>query len=138
MVPQCVEIGDNFISAPYSIVLAHDASTFFHSGKYRVEKTIIGNNVFLGAHSVVLPGVKIGNNVIVGAGAVVTKDVPDDVVVAGNPAKILKTVAEYINDLENKGVLIEPPNSFEKVFRNERLNEKDILEFQSAVLKGKS
>ena len=50
----------------------------------------IGNNVWLGGGVIVCPGVTIGNGVTVGAGAVVTKDVPDHVVVAGNPAKIIK------------------------------------------------
>ena len=60
------EIGDNFTSAPGAIITAHDASTAKHTQgmKYRIEKVIIGDNVFLGANSVVLPGVKIGNNSI--------------------------------------------------------------------------
>lgn len=44
--PELVEIGDDFISAPGSIILAHDASTLWHTGKYRVQKTKIGNRVF--------------------------------------------------------------------------------------------
>lgn len=47
-------------------------------------------NVWFGGNCVVLPGVTIGNNVVVGAGSVVTKDIPDDAVVAGNPARILR------------------------------------------------
>lgn len=50
---------------------------------------IIGNNVWLGAHVVVLPGVTIGDGVIVAAGAVVTKDIPSNVVVGGVPAKVI-------------------------------------------------
>ena len=52
--------------------------------------THIGNQCFIGMNSIILPGVKIGNNVIVGAGAVVTKDIPSNTIVAGNPAKVLK------------------------------------------------
>ncbi|KAJ2182189.1 hypothetical protein EV176_005463 [Coemansia sp. RSA 451] len=52
----------------------------------------IGNNVWIGGSAIILPGVTIGNNVTVGAGSVVTKDVPDNVVVAGNPAQIIKLV----------------------------------------------
>lgn len=51
---------------------------------------VIGNNAWIGGSSVILPGVTIGNNVVVAAGSVVVKDVPDNVVVAGNPAKIIK------------------------------------------------
>lgn len=50
----------------------------------------IGNNVNIGAGSIILGDIKIGNNVDIGAGSVITKDVPDNVVVAGNPAKIIK------------------------------------------------
>lgn len=51
---------------------------------------IIGDDVWIGANSVVLPGVKIGNGAIIGAGSVVTKDVPDYAIVVGNPARVLK------------------------------------------------
>lgn len=54
------------------------------------EKTVIGNDVWLGANVVVLPGVTIGNHVVVAAGAVVTKDIPDYAIVGGIPAKVLK------------------------------------------------
>jgi len=51
---------------------------------------VIGDDVWIGANAVILPGVTIGNHVVVAAGAVVTKDVPDNCIVAGVPAKILK------------------------------------------------
>ncbi|MGG5463274.1 sugar O-acetyltransferase [Clostridium sp. B9] len=52
----------------------------------------IGNNVWIGGHSTINPGVNIGNNVVVASGAVVTKDVPDNVLVGGNPARIIKEI----------------------------------------------
>lgn len=52
--------------------------------------TTIGNNVFIGANSVIMPGVTVSDNVIIGAGSIVTKDIPSDVIVAGNPAKIIR------------------------------------------------
>jgi maltose O-acetyltransferase len=54
----------------------------------------IGNNVWIGGSCVILPGVNIGDNSIVAAGSVVTKDVPTNTIVAGNPAKILKHITE--------------------------------------------
>lgn len=54
----------------------------------------IGDDVWLGANVVILPGVTIGSNVVVAAGAVVTKDVPSNCVVGGVPARILKTLPE--------------------------------------------
>ena len=53
-------------------------------------RPVIGNNVSIGCHVCIIGPVRIGNNVIVGAGSVVIKDVPDNCVVAGNPAKIIK------------------------------------------------
>jgi NDP-sugar pyrophosphorylase family protein len=100
-----VEIGAGFISAPGSIILSHDASTVIHTGKLRVEKTVIGKNVFLGANAVVLPGIKIGDGSIIGAGAVVTKDVPVGMVVGGNPAKVITSVANYMKKCEERNVL---------------------------------
>ncbi|EHK6278504.1 CatB-related O-acetyltransferase [Escherichia coli] len=59
-------------------------------GRNRDMKTIIGNDVWLGANSLVLKGVKIGDGAVIGAGAVVTKDVPPYAIVGGNPAKVIK------------------------------------------------
>ena len=56
----------------------------------------IGDNVFIGADTVVLPGVSIGNNSVVGANSTVTKDIPANVVAAGNPAMVICTVDEYV------------------------------------------
>lgn len=58
-------------------------------------KVKIGNNVFIGMQSTILKGVTIGNNVIIGANSLVNKDVPDNCVVAGNPAKVIMSLDEY-------------------------------------------
>ena len=61
--------------------------------KYRKSKPIfIGNNVFIGARSIILKGVNIGKNSIVGAGSVVTKNIPDNEIWAGNPAKFIRKI----------------------------------------------
>ena len=57
----------------------------------------IGNDVWIGANVTILPGVTIGNNVIIAAGAVVTKNIPDNVIAGGVPAKVIK---ELENDVE--------------------------------------
>lgn len=134
LIPQMVEIGDNFVSAPGSIILAHDASLFRHTGSYRVEKTVIGNDVFVGANATILPGVKIGDGAIIGAGAVVTKDVSPYTVVAGNPAKYMCTVAEYAAKMKAKGCLYEAPASFQKLWQGEKINAEQVREFQGLIL----
>ena len=81
-----IEIGDNVTMAPNVHVLCHDASTKQFLGYTKIGRVNIGNNVFIGAETVILPGVNIGNNVVIGANSTVTKDIPDGVVVAGSPA----------------------------------------------------
>ena len=97
-----VSIGDNVILAPRVHVLAHDASTQLFLGYTRVEDTKIGNNVFIGAGSIVLPGVTIGDNVIIGAGSVVAKDIPDNSVAVGNPARVVKPLSEFLEENKQK------------------------------------
>ena len=54
----------------------------------------IGDNVWIGGNTVVVPGVTIGSNVVIGAGSVVTKDIPDNVVAAGNPCRVIRPITE--------------------------------------------
>lgn len=58
-------------------------------------KITVGNWVYIGANSIIMPGVTIGDNVLVAAGSIVTKSIPSGVVVAGNPARVLCTTEEY-------------------------------------------
>ncbi len=92
-----VRIGRNCMIAPrVSIFTAThplDAATRT-AGREFAKPITIGDNVWIGGHAVINPGVTLGNNVVVGAGAVVTKDVPDNAVVAGVPAKILSLASD--------------------------------------------
>ena len=54
----------------------------------------IGDNVWIGGNTVINPGVTIGSNVVIGSGAVVTKDIPDGVIAAGNPCKVIRPITE--------------------------------------------
>ena len=56
---------------------------------------VVGNNVYIGARTIIMGGVTIGNNVIIGAGSIVTHDIPDNSVAVGVPAKVVKTLEEY-------------------------------------------
>lgn len=92
-----VKIGDNCMLAPN--VAIYTAGHPIHpdtrnSGyEYGVE-VVLGDNVWVGGNSVICPGVHIGNNVVIGAGSVVTKDIPDNVIAAGNPCKVIREISE--------------------------------------------
>jgi maltose O-acetyltransferase len=89
-------IGDAVTLAPRVVVLAHDASTKRLLGYTRIGMVTIGDRVFVGGNSVILPGVQIGDDVIVGAGSVVTTDIPAGQVAAGNPARVLMSTQDYL------------------------------------------
>jgi maltose O-acetyltransferase len=91
-----IEIGDDVTLAPRVHILAHDASTKMHLNYTRIGKVKIGNRVFVGAGSIILPGVTIGNDVVIGAGSVVSRDVPDGHVAAGNPARVICTIDAFL------------------------------------------
>jgi maltose O-acetyltransferase len=92
-----ITVGDNCLLAPNVVI---SSATHPLSAKRRAagdeyaKPIVIGNNVWIGANATICPGVTIGNGVVIGAGAVVVKDVPDNVVVAGVPAKIIRTIEE--------------------------------------------
>lgn len=86
----------NHVTISNARILTHDASTKRFLGYSKVGRVTIGDYSFIGAGAILLPGVKIGKNVIVGAGSVVTKDIPDNSVVAGNPAHYICSIEHYI------------------------------------------
>lgn len=90
-----ISIGDDVTFSVNVTVLAHDASMWKKNRTIKVNHVSIGKGVFIGAGSIILPGVSIGDNAVVGAGSVVTKDVPSGTVVCGNPARILYTAEEW-------------------------------------------
>ena len=98
--PWLIEIGDDVKITHGVTILTHGYDWSVLAG-LRDEvlgsagKVKIGNNVFIGMHSTILKGVSIGNNVIIGANSLVNKDIPDNVVVAGNPARVIMSVDEY-------------------------------------------
>lgn len=91
-----IEIGDDVTLAPHVALVAHDASTWTALGYTKLTRIRIGDRVFIGEGSVVLPGVTIGNDVIVGANSTVTRDIPDGCVYAGNPAREIGKTEELL------------------------------------------
>ena len=101
-----VTIGDN-VTLSGTTVLAHDGSTKKILGYSKVGNVVIGNNVFVGYGSIILPNVRIGNNVIVGAGTIVSKDIPDNVVVVQGKEstyRILCSYDEYVEKNKQKTI----------------------------------
>lgn len=101
--PFLITIGDRVTVTSGVVFLTHDGSTWLvrdESGhRYqRYAPISIGNDVFVGVNSIIMPGVNIGNRVVVAAGSVVTRDVPDNTVIAGVPARPIST----FDDLEHK------------------------------------
>jgi maltose O-acetyltransferase len=91
-----ISVGDDTTISAGVEVLAHDASTKLHLGYTTVRPVTIGSRVFIGLGAVILPGVTIGDGSIVGAGSVVRRDVTPGTVVAGNPAREIGSVEDYI------------------------------------------
>lgn len=83
--PRGIHIGEGTLVAFGAVILSHDMSRALSTDTY------IGRNCFIGAHSIILPGIRIGNGCIVATGSVVTKDVEPNCIVAGNPARVIKT-----------------------------------------------
>lgn len=93
-----IHFGDNVLIAPGNKIIStnHDPSNF--SKEVASQPINIGNNVWIGANTVILPGVQIGDNVIIGAGSVVTKDISANSIAVGNPCSIIKKKGPYSND----------------------------------------
>ncbi len=90
-----ISIGDEAVLSAGVRIVAHDGSTKHGTGYIRVGRVDIGRRVYVGAHSLVLPGVTIGDGAIVGAGSVVRSDVQPGSIVIGNPAMEVGKVGEF-------------------------------------------
>lgn len=100
--PELIIFHNNVTVTSNVTFVTHDV---FYEGLSRITKNDVPyykdcievcDNVFIGCNSIILPGVKIGSNVVIGAGSVVTKDIPDNSVVAGNPAKVIESFDKFL------------------------------------------
>lgn len=94
-----ITIGDRCTICPNVRLIAHDASTKLRLGFTKIGKIEILEDCFIGDSAVILPNVRIGPNTIVGAGAVVTKNAPKNTIIAGNPARVICSIDEYLNKI---------------------------------------
>ena len=86
-----IEFGDNVQIGPHVTIVTdnHDLKDRY---VLNCRKVVIGNNVWIGASASIMPGVHVGDNAVIAGGAVVTKDVPADTIVGGNPAKVIRKI----------------------------------------------
>lgn len=106
--PWIITIGDNVYLTNDIKFITHDGGTLLFRDivpDLEITKPIsIGNNVYIGVNTIILPGVTIGNNVVVGAGSVITKSLDSNGVYAGNPARLIKSLDEYYNKIEKESL----------------------------------
>lgn len=106
--PWCIKLGDNVHITRDVMFVTHDGGTLLFRNKVPdleiTKPIIVGNNVYIGVKTIIMPGVRIGNNVIIAAGSVVTKDIPDDTVWGGCPAKFIKPIEEYFEKIQKESL----------------------------------
>jgi acetyltransferase-like isoleucine patch superfamily enzyme len=130
IVPQLAVIGRNCVIAPNAVILTHDASYLPTTGRYRIAPVEIGDRVFIGYGAVIMPGIRVGSDSVIAAGAVVTRDVPNNSVAAGVPARI---IGSWPPAEVPESELVAPTFG-----RGTVPTRRQILEFQKAILQAVS
>jgi hypothetical protein len=106
--PWLVNLGENVHITLEVKFICHDGGTLIlrrFVPDLEITKPItVGNNVYIGVRTIILPGVNIGDNSIIGAGSIVTKDIPPNSVAAGIPARVIKTTDEYFGKIKNESL----------------------------------
>ncbi len=104
--PWLVTLG-NHVSASDTSFITHDGGLWVFREEYPdieyVAPITIGNNVFIGSRTIVLPGVTVGSNVVIGAGSIISRDIPPGCVAVGAPAKPIREIADYRESMLAKG-----------------------------------
>lgn len=126
--PWLLDIGDDVQITEEVTILTHGYDWSVLKGVYgevlgSSGGVKIGNNVFIGMKTTILKGVHVGNNVIIGANSLVNKDIPDNCVVAGNPAKVIMTLEQYYE--KRKKAQLEEATELVKLYRDRYGKEPD-------------
>lgn len=107
--PYLIEIGNKVRITDGCKFITHDGGMWVLRNLYpdmkeadKFGRIIIRDNVNIGWNVIIMPGVTIGENVVIGAGAVVTKDIPDNSIAAGIPAKVIESITDYYNKNKDK------------------------------------
>ena len=133
--PYFIEIGDHVQITDGTKIFTHGGGWIFREEYPKLDyigRETIKNNVYIGNNSIINPGVTIGNNVIIGAGSVVTKSIPDNKIVAGNPARVIgetkgfyEKIRQY--DVGSKGMNYKDKKQYLLSLEKKRFITKDIL-----------
>lgn len=111
-------MGNNVGISPGAKIISANHNNENHSTHDETTPILIGNNVFIYANAVVLPGVKIGDNVVIGAGSVVTQDIPSNSIAVGNPCKVIKEKAPYLERFDEIEFNREIPEKYKDYFNS--------------------
>lgn len=137
-----INIGDHVQIGP-NVTIVTDNHDFANRYILKCKLVNIGNNVWIGANAVIMPGVTIGDNAVVAGGALVTKDVPSDCVAGGSPAKVLKYLKQEkelskMNVMEEKFALKELCDTFSVLADEMKLHEQSLLFTENGTLTAKN
>lgn len=106
--PWIISLGENVHITDGVKFIAHDGGTLLfrqYVPDLEITKPVsVGNDVYIGNNVIILPGVNIGNKVVIGAGAVIAKDIPDNSVAVGVPARVIKTADQYFEKLQKESI----------------------------------
>lgn len=106
--PWIITLGSNVHITNGVKFITHDGGTLLfrkYVSDLEITKPIsVGNDVYMGNNVIILPGVTIGNKVVIGAGTIVTKDIPDNSVAVGVPARVIKTADEYFAKIQRESL----------------------------------